>query len=162
MTLSNYRTLLLLTASVTSASAQVTTTNPAKYAEVSSSISITSTAVGPVKYYALNLSVSYPIGLPAASYISAAQLNTDFQNAILAYPSPQDPQEAILSTALSSIMQKYPQLAGSTLTALTPGQSIGGISIPSGNSIIIEIFNSAPLNTGTSLSFGMRQKLLQK
>ena len=125
----NYGAILLLT-TIGFASAQSLTTT--KFAEVTSSIAVTNLTVGTLKYYSIGLSVSYPISLAPASYISATQLNTDFENAIAAYPTPADPQEAILSTAVLALIQKYQQMAGATLFALPIGQTIGGIAVPSG------------------------------
>ena len=80
----------------------------------------------------VNLGVHYATGLPASQYISSTQFNTDFQAFVSAYPSPNDPPEAILSSVLQSILNKYPQISGGTLTGeiAGPGTTIGGITIP--------------------------------
>jgi hypothetical protein len=80
----------------------------------------------------VSLGVTYPIGLAANQYISSTQLNTDFQGFVSGYPSPSDPPEAILGSVLQSILSKYPQIVGGTLTGeiAGPGTTIGGITIP--------------------------------
>jgi hypothetical protein len=70
------------------------------------------------------LSVSYPTGLSAASYITSKQLNTDFQGFLSAYPTPSDPPEAYLSAALQQILNKYPQMPGGTFGASIKGPDV--------------------------------------
>lgn len=108
---------------------------------ISSSFSITNPTVATTQLESLSVSVSYPVGLAPNSYISVTQLTTDFQGAIAAYPSPQDPLEAILSTALASILKKYPQMTGGLVTGFTLGPSIAGIPTP-GGAILVEIGTS--------------------
>lgn len=83
-------------------------------------------------FSSVQLSVSYPTGLAANSYITSKQLNTDFQTSISAYPNPADAPEAYLSIALQGILNKYSQMPGGELTAEIAGQgtTIGGIQIP--------------------------------
>ena len=78
------------------------------------------------------IGVSYPIGLAPSSYISGAQLNTNFQTFLAAYPSPQDPLEAILSTVLKSILGKYPQMTGGSIYGEIPGPGTTefGVMVP--------------------------------
>jgi hypothetical protein len=80
----------------------------------------------------VSLSVTYPVGLNPGQYISSTQFNADFQGYVSTYPSPNDPPEAILGSVLQSILGKYPQIAGGTLTGeiAGPGTTIGGITIP--------------------------------
>ena len=146
---------------LTSAFAQ--TTAPNRIGTVGSSISITTPTVTSVKYYAISMSVTYPVGLPAASYISAAQINTDFQSAIAAYPSPQDPQEAILSTAAAAILQMYPQMTGLTLSALGLTTSSLGTPLPSGLAVYVSFltFQTSSTSLQNELSLMTHQKLAE-
>jgi hypothetical protein len=91
------------------------------------------------------IGVSYPIGLAPGSYISGTQLNTDFQTFLAAYPNPQDPLEAILSTVLKAILNKYPQMTGGSIFGdipgpgtmefgvMIPGPSLGSVSVVIGS-----------------------------
>ena len=64
----------------------------------------------------MSITVIYNTGLsPASLYISQAQLKSDVQSFVAAYSSPQDPVEAIASSVLASILQKYPQINGGYL-----------------------------------------------
>ena len=75
--------------------------------------------------YSASMTVLYPIGLSPSSYISQSQYNTDFQAFLAAYPSKTDPLEAIASSILSSITQKYSQISGASLAvSLIPAVSI--------------------------------------
>jgi hypothetical protein len=79
----------------------------------------------------VSLGVSYPVGLTPGSYISGTQVNTDSQSFLTAYPSQTDPPEAILSTVLQSILKKYPQMTGGTLTGEIAGaETVEGITVP--------------------------------
>ena len=94
--------------------------------------------------YGVLLGVSYAINLSPSSYISAAQYNTDFQTFLAAYPSKTDPVEAIGSSILTSIAQKYPQITGATLSFTpVPSISAGGV-IVSGNPV--EIYTGIPFS----------------
>jgi hypothetical protein len=118
-------------------------------AGVSSSYPIKDATVGGVAF-SFNLSVTYPVGLAASSYISGTQLNSDFQGFLAAYPNPSDPPEAILSNVLQSLLSKYSQMAGGSLIGeiAGPGQSIGGIMIPGlpAGSVSVFIGNYSPLS----------------
>ena len=113
-------------------------------AVVSSSYPVTLPASSTLTFGSENLGVSYPAGLAPGSYILGTQLNTDFQGFLSAYPSPTDPPEAILSTVLQSILNKYSQMIGGTIIAELPGAptTIGTITIPNptgGGSVVVEI-----------------------
>jgi hypothetical protein len=104
-----------------------------------------------------SLTVSYPTGLTPGSYLSPSQLNTDFQSFLASYPSRQDPPEAILSTVLQSIVNKYPQMTGGRLTvALAGNTTVNGIPVPLGAgsvAVAIGTFNTAgvvPLSRRTA------------
>jgi hypothetical protein len=101
-------------------------------AVVTSSYPVTFPTGSSLNFSYLNLTVGYPVGLTPSQYISASQLNTDFQGFISAYPSPTDPPEAILSTALQGILGKYSQMTGGSLLGeiAGPSQTIGTITIP--------------------------------
>jgi len=101
-----------LTASVVPA--QVTVTNSTNFVN-SSFVARFPAGAGQVQ---LAGSVAYDINLsPVSLYVGAAQLATDAQNLFNAYPSPQDPIEAIVSSVMTALLQKYPQINGGTLTA---------------------------------------------
>lgn len=112
-------------------------------AVVSSDYPVTLPMGSSINLSTVNLSVGYPVGLTPSQYISASQLNADFQTAITNYPSPTDPPEAILSTALQQILGKYSQMTGGSMTGEIsgPGQTIGTITIPGApiGTIIVEI-----------------------
>jgi hypothetical protein len=58
-------------------------------------------------------------------------LNTDFQGFLSAYPSLTDPPEAILSSVLQSILTKYSQMTGGSVSGEIAGtETIGGTTIP--------------------------------
>src|SRR5262249_1328148 len=67
--------------------------------------------------YSLSLTVAYPDNLDPSSYITVTQLVSDIQAFLTAYPSLQNPPEAILSSILGSLLQKYPQMTGGQLSA---------------------------------------------
>ncbi len=106
-----------------------------KVATISSTYPVTvpSTFAG-TSFSTTGISVSYPVGLTPSSYVSGTQLNTDFQTYLGSYPNPTDPLEAILSTVLQSILNKYPQMAGGSLFGEVSGPCtptvISGITIP--------------------------------
>jgi hypothetical protein len=104
---------------------------------VSSTYPLTATAAGSSKYFSIAIGVSYPTGLTPSSYISGTQLNSDFQAFNTAYPNPADPPEAILSSILASILTKYPQMSGGSLTALLSSNAIPGVVAPSGGSVSV-------------------------
>jgi hypothetical protein len=88
-----------------------------------------------------NIDVTYPVGLTPNSYISATQLNTDFQAFLTAYPSPTDPPEAILSTVLQAILNKYPQMTGGSLSGELPGTYMGFPLSSGGGTVSVSIGN---------------------
>src|SRR5579872_3840433 len=79
-------------------------------AAISSSYPVTVPMIAGINFSVAGLTVSYPVGLAANMYIAGSQLSTDFQTFLTAYPNPQDPPEAILSTVLQAILNKYPQM----------------------------------------------------
>jgi hypothetical protein len=106
-----------------------------KIAEVSSSYPITVPASFTGATFSTTfIGVSYPVGLAANQYVSGTQLNTDFQTYLGSYPSPSDPLEAILGSVLQSILNKYPQMAGGSLSGELTGpcvpQMFAGVTIP--------------------------------
>lgn len=102
-------------------------TQTTTYATVSSSYPVAAQTIGNIKFN-LSLGVSYPVNLSPGSYISGTQLATDLQNSVSGYSSPTDPPEAIFSSALSSLLAKYPQMTGGTLTAsVSPTVSAAGV-----------------------------------
>jgi hypothetical protein len=103
-----------------------------KVATISSSYPVTIPAGTMISISTVSMGVSYPIGLTPGSYVSGTQLNTDFQGFLSAYPSLTDPPEAILSSVLQSILNKYPQMTGGSLSGeiAGPPTMIGGITIP--------------------------------
>jgi hypothetical protein len=106
---------------------------------IDSSYPITVPTGSAVNFSTATIGVSYPIGLTPGSYISGTQLNTDFQSFLTAYPSPTDPPEAILSTVLQAILNKYPQMTGGTLSGEIGGTYMG-IPIPgAGGSVTVAI-----------------------
>jgi len=110
-----------------------------KIATVSSSYPVTIPAASALNISSVTLSVSYPTGLTPGSYVSGTQLNTDFQAFLTAYPSQTDPLEAILSTVLQSILNKYPQMTGGTIDGELPGTYMGYPEPGAGGSVIVEI-----------------------
>jgi hypothetical protein len=61
--------------------------------------------------------VAYDINLsPASLYVGSPQLAADAQAFLSAYPSPDDPVEAIVSSIATSILQKYPQINEASMT----------------------------------------------
>jgi hypothetical protein len=82
-------------------------------------------------YSRLTMSISYPAGLPASSYILYSQLNSDFQSFVSGSGSSPDAPEGYLSIALQGILTKYPQITGGTLSAAItgPGTVIPGTNI---------------------------------
>lgn len=126
-------------------------------AVIDSSYPVTLPAGSSLNFSSVTLGVVYPTGLTPGSYILGTQLNTDFQNFLSNYPSPTDPPEAILSTVLQSILNKYSQMVGGSLIAELPGtpETIGGITIPNpvgGGSVIVEIGTFSSLVGGLSRS----------
>jgi hypothetical protein len=101
-------------------------------------------------FSSIQLGVTYPTGLPAASYITSKQLISDFQGYLSAFPSPGDAPEAYLSGDLQGILNKYPQMPGGTVIGLLAGQgsTIGGIPIPgpSAGTITVLIGTYSPIN----------------
>jgi hypothetical protein len=118
-----------------------------KIATVSSSYPVTLPAGTNLSFSSAGLGISYPVGLTPGSYISATQLNTDFQTFLAAYPSPTDPPEAILSSVLQSILNKYPQMTGGTLTGEIPGTFMG-VPIPSGGGSVTVVIGTYNPTTG--------------
>jgi hypothetical protein len=114
---------------------------------VSSSYPIATPAVAGLQLYSVALYVSYPVGLTPGSYISGAQLNTDMQSFIAAYPTPTDPPEAIFSSVLTSLLNKYPQMTGGSVSAEI-AKTVQGISVPTGGTISVVISNSSNPLTG--------------
>lgn len=112
-----------------------------KTGAINSSYPVTVPAIAGIAFSQVSLAVSYPTGLTPGSYISGTQLNTDFQGFLSAYPSPQDPPEAILSAVLQSVLNKYPQMNGGSVTGFI-ASSVQGISIPvGGGTVIVTIGN---------------------
>jgi hypothetical protein len=128
--------ILLLCLSFTPLYSQTT-----KIATIDSSYPITVPTIAGITFSSANLSISYPVGLTPGSYVSGTQLNTDFQGFLTAYPSPTDPPEAILSTVLQSILSKYPQMTGGTLTGEIAG-TIMGFPIPGGGGSVTVIIGN--------------------
>ena len=108
-------------------------------ATIDSSYSVTVPTGSSVTFSTAGLSVTYPVGLTPGSYISGTQLNTDFQSFLTAYPSPTDPTEAILSTVLQSILAKYPQMTGGTLSGEINGTYMGFPLAGAGGTVIVSI-----------------------
>ena len=104
-------------------------------ATIDSSYPVTIPAGSSVNFTTASIGVSYPVGLTPSAYISGTQLNTDFQGFLAAYPSPTDPPEAILSSILQSILTKYPQILGGTLTGEITGNYMG-IPLPGGGGTV--------------------------
>jgi hypothetical protein len=69
--------------------------------------------------YTITISIEYNTGLTSASYISPAQLTTNYQGFLNAYPNPGDPPEAILLSVAQSFAQQYSQFSLITLNATT-------------------------------------------
>ena len=116
-------------------------------ASINSSYPVTVPAITGISFSTANLSIAYPVGLPAGSYISSTQLNTDFQAILTAYPNPQDPPEAILSTVLQGILNKYPQMVGGTLSGDIGGTYMG-VPIPGGGGTVTVIIGTYNPTTG--------------
>jgi hypothetical protein len=109
------------------------------------------------------LSVNYPTGLGASSYITNKQLTSDFQGFISAYPTPSDAPEAYLSSALQQILSKYSQMPGGNVAAsikgpdmvipgtnvTTPGPPIGTVAVYLGvynfGTVLTPFAKSAPI-----------------
>ncbi len=112
-------------------------------ASIDSSYPVTIPAGSALSFSTVSLSVSYPTGLTPGSYISGTQLNKDFQTFLAAYPNQTDPPEAILSTVLQSILSKYSQMTGGTLTGEISGsETVDGVTIPvpdGGGTVIVAI-----------------------
>jgi hypothetical protein len=108
---------------------------------VISSVGLGSTILKGVSY-TIQLSIGYPSGTGASSFISAAQLNSDFQGFVAAYPTAGDPPEGILQSALASILSKYPQMAGGSLfgTSLFSAPATLGPQLPVPQISSIQIF----------------------
>jgi hypothetical protein len=83
---------------------------------ISSAYGLGNSTFGTVQY-AITISIEYNTGLTASSYISPAQLTSDYQGFLNAYPNPGDPPEAILLSAAQGFAQKYSQFALVTLDA---------------------------------------------
>jgi hypothetical protein len=79
---------------------------------VSSSFGLGAMTIGGSQFSGVNLVVVYNVNLSPESYITAAQLKTDVQGFVAAYPTPADPPEAIGSSVLGSLLTKYPQTNG--------------------------------------------------
>ncbi|HLI83595.1 MAG TPA: hypothetical protein VKV17_06730 [Bryobacteraceae bacterium] len=75
---------------------------------ITSSYSLGNTTFNSVQY-AITISIDYNSGATAANYISPAQLTSDYQGFLNAYPNPGDPPEAILLSVAQSFAQKYSQ-----------------------------------------------------
>jgi hypothetical protein len=83
---------------------------------VSSTYSLGNSTFNSVQY-TITISIDYNTNVTAASYISPAQLTTDYQGFLNAYPNPGDPPEAILLSAVQGLAQKYSQFAAVSLDA---------------------------------------------
>ena len=111
--------------------------------------------------YDVSATVAYPSGISAGSYLSASQLNSDFQGFVAAYPNAGDPPEAILSSVLASIMQKYPQIAGVSLSAFTSFDSVLSVGQTSSAQITsIQVFQGTIFNSG--VIYGIANRRAQK
>jgi hypothetical protein len=75
---------------------------------VNSSYSLGTPTFGSMQY-AVTVSIEYNTGLTASSYISPAQLTSDFQGFLNTYPNPGDPPEAILLFAAQGFAQQSSQ-----------------------------------------------------
>jgi hypothetical protein len=84
---------------------------------VSSTYSLGNSTFNSVQY-TVTISIDYNNNVPAANYISPAQLTSDYQGFLNAYPNPGDPPEAILLAAVQGFAQKYSQFAGVSLDAV--------------------------------------------
>jgi hypothetical protein len=83
---------------------------------VNSTYGLGNSTFGSVQY-TITISIEYNTGLTAANYISPAQLTSDFQGFLNAYPNPGDPPEAILLSAAQGFAQEYSQFNLITLDA---------------------------------------------
>ena len=113
----------LLAASI--GSAQTTITTPTNFISSAFGATVvsgtTQTSIAGTVAYDLNLS-------PVSLYVGAQQLSADAQALFAAYPSPQDPIEAIVASIMSSILQKYPQINGGTMSL-----SVFSVASPAGS-----------------------------
>jgi hypothetical protein len=133
------------------------TTNGAVDNSIISQYSVGSATVQLVSYK-LALLVEYPLNTPATSFVSQTQLTADIKTFVAAYPNPQDPPEAVFTSALAALMKKYPQMTagglGATSTIIDPTtfQSTFG-------SITVEI-DSSPTNGPSSLAARLSHRTL--
>ncbi|HTS31984.1 MAG TPA: hypothetical protein VMH81_39205 [Bryobacteraceae bacterium] len=100
----------------------------------------------------VGLTVGYPANLSATSYISGLQLAADFLKFYTAYPNPNDPPEAVLSSVLSSILSKYPQMTGGALGAIVPPLVLATGVIVTGGGQIGVAMGTIPSLTSNSRS----------
>jgi hypothetical protein len=131
-------------------------------ASVDSSYPLGSSTFGSVQY-AISITIHYSSNLLPNQFISQSQLSADYQAFVLAYPSPQDPVEAILQSAANSFSKKYPQFDILSLEAdaTSPqGPTVGGVQL---RPQIIAIASSPSLTgfASPNLSRSNRFKLKQ-
>jgi hypothetical protein len=114
--------------------AQTTTALPGG---VISSYGLGPAAFGPVQY-TVTISLSYGAILPGNQYVSQSQLITDFKGFVAAYPNPNDPVEAIVSSVANSFALKYPQVSSIGLVAASASPyaqistGVTTVALPSG------------------------------
>ena len=119
---------------------------------VVSSFSLGSTTLKSTSYN-VQISLTYPGGTTASSFVSAAQLSSDFQGFVAGYPTAGDPPEAILSSVLASILSKYPQMSGASLFASNFGGSSPvtvGPQLPVVQNSSIQVFQGTFLGSGVT------------
>lgn len=102
--------LACLALATVSAFGQTTLTGFSNF--ITSSFGLGAMTIGGSQFSGVNLVVVYNVNLSPAAYITAAQLKTDVQGFVAAYPTPTDPPEAIGSSVLGSLLAKYPQTNG--------------------------------------------------
>jgi hypothetical protein len=116
----NFRTpaMLLLVAS-SAAFSQVTISTSTNYVATSFLVPLSAPFQPGV-----SIAIAYNANLSPSSYVTQTQLTSDIVGFLASYPTPTDPPEAILSSMLSSVLQKYPQINGGTLFSTFLGHSV--------------------------------------